>query len=267
MGMEVIRLKPDYLYKYVSLESENDYAKCPEGNEALNEKKFSTLLNKEVWFSHPKVLNDPFEFQALVIEYDKLEKAGIPKDQIAEIRSMMLDHYLISSFFGSEMETESFPMWAHYANNHKGFCIRYRVMDDECIRKVNYFSRRTVVTDGVQKMVEIFDKLKGPALEAEKKKLIAGLRHIYMQVLFLNYTVKHSSWSYEKEYRVIHEPTDTRDLFGQNVPAQDVGLLADAVYLGFRCEYDERIREICSLLDIPCLKCRLDDKKFMVFAD
>ena len=260
-------MKPDYIYKYVALKKGNGCEKCSGEIEELNEKKFSTLLNREVWFSHPKVLNDPFEFQALVIEYDKLERAGIPKEQIDEIRRMMLEDYLISSFFGSEMETESFPMWAHYANNHQGFCIRYRVADGSQIRKVNYSSRRTVVTEGVQKTIEILDRLKGPTPAAERTQMIEALRHMYMRVLFHNYTVKHSSWSYEKEYRVLHRHTDKQDPCGQNVPAQEIGLCPDTVYLGFRCEHDGRIRKICSHLDIPCLKCRLDDRKFLVFAE
>ena len=88
-----------------------------------------------------------------------------------------------------------------------------------------------------------------------------------MRVIFQNYTIKHISWSHEKEYRALKVRTEPEDSPGREVPVSDVGLSIDSVYTGFNCEYHNRIKEIADDLKVPCHKCKLDEKRFLIISD
>lgn len=53
---------------------------------------------------------------------------------------------------------QSMPMWAHYANNHKGFCVSYNVKEDLELRSsifpIQYTDERLDVTSLIRKHAE-----------------------------------------------------------------------------------------------------------------
>jgi len=250
---------PEYLYKFISLEDET------RGNSEENKKRFRTLSNNEIWFSVPMKLNDPYEFRGVYVDYDKMKGSGVSKSEVDDLQHMFEEEYVLSSF--SEGMIDSFPMWAHYANNHLGFCVKYKIVDDKRIRKVKYVKQRPDITDSLSKAIFNNEKLKDPSLGPMLRELIMGLQAMFMRVLEQNYTVKHESWSYEKEYRIIYERSDKCDTYGQNVTADDVGLCIEALYTGYRCSVHDRIKEIALKLGVPCYKCQLDEKDYLIFTE
>jgi hypothetical protein len=52
------------------------------------------------------------------------------------------------------------PMWAHYSNNHKGYCIAYDMNDNynmslkSCMLPVQYVNKRIDITEVMKKQVE-----------------------------------------------------------------------------------------------------------------
>lgn len=249
----------DYLYKFVSLEDETN------GKDEGNEKKYKSLSKNEIWFSTAEKMNDPYEFRGVYVDYDQLKKDGISKDEVDSLQRMFEEDYVLASF--SKDVDKCFPMWAHYANNHKGFCIKYKVVDGRKIKKVTYVSKREDITDGVKNAIRKFEEMRGPSIQEEKKRLIMGLMDMYMRVLVQNYTVKHDSWAYENEYRIIIEYTNRTELFGQNVLAEEVGLCIEAIYTGYKCESYNRIKDIADQLGIKCYKCKPNEKDFMIFSE
>lgn len=251
-------MKPEYLYKFVSLVDD------PSGNNAENEKRFRSLSNNEIWFAVPGKMNDPYEFRGIYVDYDQLKQEGISKNEVDDLQYMFEDEYVLASF---SKGIDSFPMWAHYANDNKGFCVRYKVVDDKFIRKVKYERQRSDITESISKAILTNEKLKDPAMDPELRGFMMGLQDMFMRVLEQNYTVKHQSWSYEEEYRIIVERTDKNSTSGQNVSAKDIGLCVDAIYTGYKCNAFDRLKKIAVRLGVPCYKCKLGKKSYLIFAE
>lgn len=125
---------------------------------------------------------------------------------------------------------QSMPMWAHYANNHKGFCVAYDVKDSmdlkSCLFPVQYTNQRLDISSEmvrqVQKLVKSIDETH------QKGNLVTMLEDetlIYLPQLL--YNIKHSSWSYEKEYRCIIASTANGMPFIDAKPK--------AIYIGRDC--------------------------------
>ncbi len=251
-------MKPDYLYKFVSLVDD------PSGKNGENEKRFHSLENDTIWFSVPGKMNDPYEFRGLYIDYDKLQQEGVSKEEINDLQRMFEEDYILSSFSHG---LYSFPMWAHYANDHRGYCVKYQVLDDKQVRRVLYENLRPDATEGIKKAIETNKKLKDIEMTPEIKSLLMNLQYMLLQVFEQNYTVKHNSWSYEDEYRIIAERTDQGNAYGQNVPVKDVGLKTEAIYVGYKSGEYDRIKEIADKLGVPCYRCKLGQKDYLINAD
>ena len=256
---------PEYLYKFVSLDNEwIDGVKSKE-KEQMNENKLCSLRKNEIWFSTPEHLNDPYEFRGIYVDYDQLKEDGISRQEVDDLQHLFEDDFVLSSFTLS-ME-DNFPMWAHYANNHRGFCIKYKVVDPAFITKVRYTTQRHMLTAGIRRAVKISHELKSKGVDLREKRLMVKLQKAYMRVLSQNYSTKHKSWCYEEEYRIIAERSDKDNPYGQYVPAEKVGLCVDAVFTGCKCAHHEKIREIAACLGVPCCQCQADKKDFLIYAE
>ena len=125
----VIRLYiPDTLYKFYSL--------CDDLQ--LNEKKFSTLQRKQIFMSDIKDFNDPFDGKAFFYNPEKLTDIkwlkkcnGIPIDDFTSF---------VKGTALTKNDECSMPMWAHYSNNHQGFCVSYDMTNpDNLVLSANTF--------------------------------------------------------------------------------------------------------------------------------
>lgn len=176
--LEAYKLKyeniPARLYKY----------------QPYDEKRVSAVLQHKMWFALPKNMNDPFECTGICWDSAALEaeKSGAfaSKELIVnKYISSLRDDIKISCF--SE-RLYSMPMWAHYADNHKGFCIEYD------FKKLNYendFTKYLFPIGYVNKRYDITDLLKNTSNE-----------NIF-NLLFFLMNVKHNSWANENEWRII----------------------------------------------------------------
>lgn len=141
---------PRYLYKFREI---ND---CKSNNIKDSTKKIIT--NSELWFSKPSDFNDPFDCQiisdtkntkeeiknflkqnhfltrkelAYRVEYyhkNSTEWHSIMKNTIPEC----LNNTGICCFANNK---DSILMWSHYADSHKGICLKFDVLQD-----LNFFS-------------------------------------------------------------------------------------------------------------------------------
>ncbi len=166
---------PDYLYKYVSVK-----------------RVLEILLTQEVYFSSCGDFNDPFEGQ-FVFERDLEDINGIKlraydpsvsKQQYNEAKKHFNKMEL--GFFSMAEDWKSYPMWAHYANQHRGCCIRFNFS----IFKSNW--KKCFPFMFTERVKYIKDPL---GYKDAVKHLPHKSDSIYMSKL--------ENWAYEKEWRAV----------------------------------------------------------------
>lgn len=237
---------PDILFKYFSLTD----------NASLNNSKLETLQNQKIYMSNVKDLNDPFDARAYFYRPEQLKKY----DRLAEHGGKLIDDFSaflkISSFTASNVN--SMPMWAHYSNNHKGFCVSYDMKDKRnlqlsgCTFPVQYTSKRIDVTDLMDFQAgKIIAGIEKHIAEGKKEILYDDLSLIFMESFFSN--IKHETWSYEKEYRCVTGATAKGMPFLTAIPKE--------IYIGINClqvHVDKLIR-VAKKLQIPAFKMIFDE--------
>jgi hypothetical protein len=95
-----------------------------------NKYVLSDLINKQLTLCRPKMMNDPFDTIVMIwSEPERMAQTCKDKPHIIPY-SKAFEYYRIRSFSIGENNDEDSPlkkilMWSHYADSHKGFCIKY----------------------------------------------------------------------------------------------------------------------------------------------
>lgn len=200
---------PKILFKYYSF------------SESMKCQKLLTIVNNQLWLSGWRDFNDPFELQAVYACKELYEMDGGNPElassayNAAQVRAILnRESFRITSY--SEC-CDSVPMWAYYADNHKGICMAYRVQNPDKIFPVSYLE----------------DKL--PSFIPEYMYSYPVSQKVILRLSVL-YAIKHKSWQHEKEYRVIENGSG-----GTAVGCEKLGLEPVQILAGCRCE--ERLLE------------------------
>lgn len=186
---------------------------------AFNDIKDSTLT-----LSAPKLFNDPMD--PLIKEWVKWKKNHyeVKEDKILyRLINLTLDKIriccLVDPLRGKRkgvtpnVEDCSPLMWAHYANNHKGICIQYRI-------------NPTVIPENENWIIRLLD------VEYDKQFPLDG------NIPFLDsLRVKGGCWRYENETRLILYTRDSVDDKGRRRVKK---FNAEAVYMGYKIEKEKR---------------------------
>ncbi len=219
---------PKMLYKFMSL---NSIHEC---DVKLNNDKLNSLKRNNIWLSKYDKLNDPFEFNSIYINNDLIKKYRISKEFVEKEFKKIKQHLLICSL--TKSMDESLPMWAHYANNHKGFCLGFEVIEPISIFPVLYESGRSIgdaVLSSYMSSKIYYDfsndvsVLNNPNVE------------FWFNLIFHSLCVKDKSWKYENEYRSFYT-SDTKKRRGALIKFNDIGLKLKDIYLGINM--DEKYR-------------------------
>lgn len=218
----------------------------------FHENRLDTVFNNKLWFTLPKDMNDPFDSKGMCWNSEEIEvffKEKIIKDNIDKFESIdtivkglissLRDNMKITCF--SE-EVFSMPMWSHYADNHKGFCIEYNFSSlnwDNNMTKnlfpVGYETYRYDITN-------LFKLTLGDVYDPRVK------------LLYFLMNIKHNSWSYEKEWRIMNIRESYKEDFGNGL--EDCKLKPTAIYLGLNFNKD-------SIIDI---KSKVKDTNIPIYA-
>lgn len=178
----------------------------------LSEYSLSDLANNTITLTTPTKMNDPFDTP--IIHWIKCKECKNNFKKHISLLSKSYDLYRIRSFC-TEIEGKRSPvlnqlMWAHYANSHSGFCVKYKFdpeftqRDDMmlCFKKVKYEN-------------ENFD------INKVKMDTVKG------------FCSKTKDWKYEDEVRLIaYSPTFRNDHF--NLP-MGKHCQIEAIYFGLNC--------------------------------
>lgn len=243
---ETIRIKnesvPDRIFKYYPL-YDADHSRFSEENKL----RLDSLENHNLWVCTPKKLNDPFELKALSVDSKRIEKAGWDVQLCQNIINLLSSKILVCCF--SNGLRKRIPLWAHYANNHQGFCVEYGINNKNRVFPVRYSNQRlisaTIVTRLCKAFLEGYEQDKEPG---------SDFWHYY-QILFLTFCTKSSEWEYEHEYRVFDFNED-EDKPGKLVPLSSTGLYVNKIFIGMNCaaEYEKELVRIGKLLNCPVFK-------------
>lgn len=236
---KVMRLYiPDTLYKYYSLTD----------NINLNEQKFETLQNKKIYTCEAKYLNDPFDNKAYFYNNNELKKYEVLKEHDGRLIEDFSMFSKVTALTSNKIN--SMPMWAHYSNNHQGFCVSYDMRSKEnlelssCTFPVQYTDERIDITSIMMEQME--NLLKQTAIQTSggaKEIIIEDLSIIFMTSLFAN--IKHASWSYENEFRCTLGIGKERSSYVNAVPKE--------IFIGMQCvpTHRDKLISLGRELEIP----------------
>lgn len=198
---------------------------------SFNEYSLSDLVNQEITLVHPSEFNDPFD--TLVLPWTKgFDKHCKEKKHILPYISSF-DYYRVRSFVKDMPTNKAYKnvlMWSHYANEHRGFCIKYRIAKD--------FIKKTSLSMCFRPI--IYSK------KSEKKNI--DVRTIDTDLAFCT---KQSMWKYENEVRLIAYMPESNSHFS-SIPMGDLCKI-EAIYFGIRFN-DNSIKTIKNILNDADIK-------------
>lgn len=247
---------PKKLYKYIYLDKiPTCKHKC--SIESLNELKLKTLIDNNFWLSTAKNLNDPFEIKTLFVEEEKLKKYNYPVEVINKLKDFFYNAFLIGCF--SSNLTNNMPMWAHYANNHTGFCVEYKINKPELFYPIFYEPSRSPASNTFMKCLYLMRKAHENTITTKEKNDL----ELYTNLIYHNSIIKSDMWKYENEYRlllpqesILSNPVEN----GLLVNNDTIGIKISAIYLGLSCnQYKDRLIKIGRDLGIKIYQMYFND--------
>lgn len=216
----------------------------------IDENLLKTLINGEIWFPSPLSFNDPFDCQIddqTDWSYESIRKyltSIFPKTENDQSIEAKIKEYnltpenfskyytekqkLITSRYGVTCFTNrpcNMLMWAHYADSHKGICMKFDILKDN--------------TDFFNLTFKVDYTTKFPKINFVKDVNEAG--KIIM-------TTKSEYWNYENEIRTIKSEGDKNYPFDKNSLVEIIfGINTSEVNI-------KTIKSICSCNGYPDVK-------------
>lgn len=235
---------PETLFKYYSLTD----------NITLNEEKLKTLEQKNIFMSDIKYLNDPFDNKAYFYKSDVLKKYKRLSIHDGKLIDDFSTFVKISSLTANSFD--SMPMWAHYANNHTGYCVSYDMKENIQLSSntfpIQYSKQRIDITSLMdQQAKKIIHELETQLKQRKKQILLDDLTLVILTSFLGN--IKHLSWSYENEFRC------TVGAIAEGMPY--LPATPKEIFIGMNCvsTYEDKIIRIGKKLNIPVYKMIFDD--------
>ena len=237
---------PNVLFKYYSLTDDD----------RLNSIKLRTLQNQQIYMSLSKDLNDPFDSKGYFYNPQRLMEI----ERLKVHEGKLIDDFSAFTRVASltSCGVNSMPMWAHYSANHKGFCVSYDMNVREnaqlkaCVFPVQYTEKRLDITELMKLQAEKMDRIiREHQAEGKREIVFDDLTLIFTTAFFVN--LKHSSWSYEQEYRCTIGEKREGEPYLSAIPK--------AIYIGAKCEQQNVIKliNIAKELSIQAYMMILDD--------
>lgn len=206
--------------------------------------RLNTIEASKIYLCSPKGFNDVFDTKGIYYSEEFLRKIysendfKMPFDEFSvDIENMLNEFYEHSGIACFSENLFNFPMWGNYAGNRTGFCVEYS-LENEKIDDY-YFDRfyPVIYLDRKFNFEKIFEILLPKTFNGETPP-----QSVLLLLYSLLGSIKHISWSYEKEWRYII-PLKFKE--------QDFPFRVNAIYLGDKFDtgnYD-RMKEIAKKLN------------------
>lgn len=234
----------------------------------VNDYSLDSLRKGKLWLSHPKHFNDPYDclFSLDFVEWRKssedwMRKAfdknySRPKDfmSYAPMKTWVTKvlekeaNELLANVGVCSLTSNQYNLllWAHYANNHKGFCVEYRVNEESEFKK----SLRKVVYENEYPQIRL-------------KEFAVKNFHERNDWAFYMATVKANDWKYEDEWRLVTKHPGNYFFERQEIVC---------VFLGARCDKEDisriqkAVKEYENGKNIPIVRVYLKNGRYKLDA-
>lgn len=215
---------PSYLYKYTSF---------PQGKQDIDS-RIDQLVQGKLWLSKRFILNDPFEL--FMVSIDNSSK------EAREYYNNVMNEKEIACFSTSGTNK---LMWAHYANSHKGFCIKFKRSPFSLIFPVEYVSQKV----NMSHLYENFYKMKGDLFSKDKKRREEAEKLAFCLEPIFYY--KDIVWQYENEMRIVRQQPNNDNAMGHLHSLYDLGLEIDSFICGINasCETKNLLQLLCKKIN------------------
>ena len=231
---------PKRVYKYFQLGI----------NGSIDIRNINTVKHNFLWSSTSEGYNDPFEGQFMYLNASDMADNDLPIEAINVWRTTMdvMREHITSICFTEN--PNNMPMWAHYANNHQGFCVEYEVPKNDHLYPVIYTNHRS---KGMALFVNVIYILLGG--KTTKKEKASILQYIKFLTAF-----KNADWEAEREVRAVFF-NDKKDILnnGRLLPCSLIGITPKRIYAGVNCS-EVNLNELqlaAKELGIECIKCSM----------
>lgn len=184
----------------------------------FKEHTLSDLINNEITVCRSTAMNDPVD--SLINLWAQEDNLKLLCDDMKHIATLVksFDYYRIRSFCHDEIMPPVYNplMWAHYADEHKGFCIKYRLSE--------HFVKQEEMPEGMHMYIRKIDYAK----DSE----VIDIRRRQIDTKFA-FATKSIDWEYEDEARlIVYDPNNTKDFLGIKL---DKDSSVEAIFFGYRC--------------------------------
>ena len=225
-----------------------------------------------MWYSAPVCFNDPYDCDFAIDENDTINtllsssfvgdntiKMGSPEWTAAYIAAkknfpILLNEFnCIKSSIGIACLSENYDsvlMWSHYANNHKGMCIEYNLVD---FNRVLGFTPIPVI---YSKERNVLRKLRVNSLDQD-----------IMDFFIKSLVCKEDSWKYENEWRIVRDDKACSNQWNE----EKHGALLDSisptsVILGYNAEpqFEEKKKKKCKYEGVRVYKMEKGTDNYMM---
>ena len=214
--------------------------------ERFADNRILTLSTSQIYLSSPKNFNDVYDTKGIYYSQTFLDSVYnsfqiTPQKFQGEFDKLLDEYYSHCGIACFSEDRDNFPMWWSYADCHSGYCIEYDFVSfKEASPKFMYNMHPVLYL--AEKFN--FDKLLialTANIEKDEPPIIPAM-FVFHNLLG---TIKHKSWSYEKEWRYIKILQQGNTAFPVKVKA---------IYLGNKFSKDN-IKKMESVSDI--LNCNL----------
>lgn len=220
----------------------------------FSEYSLKDIENETISMAHPREFNDPLD-TILVYWLEKEIKNAEADDIQLHYRLLMkkvAEHIKIRCLIAGEkedgndlpVEELNILMWSHYANSHKGFCVRYEFDRDLFDIVENKKKKKILLVDGItySKSIDLKDE--------------PSIRMALLE--------KSDFWKYEREMRLLSFDWSGEDKEFPTIASKGA---AKAVYLGARCTDANRraMEKAIGDKNIPLYQMSVDEAKLTRF--
>ena len=239
--IESLKILKSYLRLYISHQGIDNFPLYAFSFRACTKYAFDDLKNGTCSLVHPSYFNDPID--PLLINWLNLKIEKNPTNQLYPLL-LKSTHYIRMRCFAmakdDDVKNLNPLMWAHYADSHKGFCVKYRINSDVF---------QNTDTSSL-------------SLHSVEYKILKSINQIELRDALFS---KQKIWKYEKELRFI-----AYDLNLCNVSDVKLvkGLQIDSLYIGCKCS-EVNINSIIDIFSdsvIPIYKMVVDVKNPMKYS-
>lgn len=170
------------------------------------------IVNDEITVTSPTKMNDPFDsIITLWASEENLMKTCSEHRHIKALAESFKS-FRIRSF---TTDNRNVLMWSHYANEHNGICLKYRLS--------GHFIKQEQSDNNVHMYLK--------KVKYQNNKICLNDKSIDTDLAI---ATKKNDWKYEKEVRLIsYDPTKQGDYL--SIPLDSKSYI-EAVYFGYRCD-------------------------------